>query len=288
MQAEKQITAEAQATAGTRETLISIVIPTYNTGRWLAQAIESCLDQTHRNLELVVVDDACPERSGTIAEEYARKDPRVRVIWNPRNLGVAQSFNAGYRVARGEYFTRLAGDDYFAPEALDLMAAHLAGNPDVGVVYCDMLKVDENGKILRTMEVEPDPERALYPDCRVGLCLMWRREAHDEVGGFDSRGGAAEDYDYWLRVKRKFKFSKVPDCAPFHYRFHAGQGSNLLSPSQDFGAMYAKMRNFWADVREHPFRPAGWRKFAAAAVWTSRYWYRLKLHTARKARATSR
>ena len=84
--------------------LVSIVIPCYNGLRFLPQAIESCLRQTYRDLEVIVVDDASPDDCAAIAERYASRDDRVRVIRRPANGGVSRAFNTGFEAARGEYF----------------------------------------------------------------------------------------------------------------------------------------------------------------------------------------
>src|SRR5438477_12732943 len=85
--------------------LVSVVIPCYNGAAFLAEAIESCLRQTYRDLEIIVVDDASPDHCAEIAGRYAAADSRVRVLRRARNGGVSSALNTGFRRARGEYFS---------------------------------------------------------------------------------------------------------------------------------------------------------------------------------------
>src|SRR4051794_7714636 len=102
--------------------LVSVVIPFYKGERFLAQAIESCLRQTHRELDVILVDDASPDGCAAIAERYAQRDSRVRLVRRATNGGIARAFNTGFDAARGEYLTRLAQDDLMHDDAVAIMA----------------------------------------------------------------------------------------------------------------------------------------------------------------------
>ena len=174
---------------------VSIVVPCYKGESYLAQALESCLNQTWPDLEIIVVDDASPDRCAEIADEFARRDPRVRVIRRPQNGGVSRAFNTGFDAAKGEYLTRLAQDDVFMPQAVAIMAAHLAAHPETGLVYCDELRIDEQGGVIGERK-KPGPETALTEGNKVGMCVMWRRSVWERTGKFNPEFDTAEDYDY--------------------------------------------------------------------------------------------
>ena len=210
--------------------LVSIVIPCYKGSRFLAETIESCLKQTYRDIEVIVVDDASPQNDTEIAAACADRDSRVRVVRRETNGGVSRAYNSGYEVARGEYFTRLSQDDLFREDAIEIMLRHLqAAPPEVGLVYCDMQKVNENGRWLSRWNQADDPylaaphaeiaslpdESALFPTQEVGLCVMWRQSVFEAVGPFRPRYDFAEDYDFYLRVSRKYRLAKCGDEAPF-------------------------------------------------------------------------
>jgi glycosyltransferase involved in cell wall biosynthesis len=221
--------------------LVSIVIPCYKGERYLAEAVNSCLAQTHRELEVIIVNDASPDRCGEIADEFARRDPRVRVLHHPANQGVANAFNTGFDAARGEFMTRLAQDDLFAPHALAVMLQALQATPAAGMVYCDEQSMDENGQLLSVTK-KPAPEATLVGGNKIGLCVMWRRTVWDKVGKFNPRYDTAEDYDYWLRIREHFPIIHCPEII-FYFRSHPGMGSRVFSVKQELLAAEISARH---------------------------------------------
>jgi glycosyltransferase involved in cell wall biosynthesis len=211
---------------------VSIIIPCYKGERFLAEAIESCLRQTHADLEVIVVDDSSPDRCAEIADDFARRDPRVRVLRRGQNGGVSRAFNTGFDAAKGEYLTRLAQDDLFMPEAVAIMAGYLTSHPETGLVYCDELRIDEGGKVICERQ-KPGPETALTEGNGVGMCAMWRRSVWEQSGKFDPQYDTAEDYEYWLRVADRFPIAKCPVPPQMSMRMHAGMGSCVYSGKQE-------------------------------------------------------
>ena len=207
------------------EPLVSIVIPCYEGARYLPQAIESVLNQSYRNLQVLIVDDASPDNCAEIAGHYAARDPRVQVIRRSKNGGVSAAFNSGFEVAKGEFFSRLAQDDYFRDDAIEVMLTELRKNPDAGMVYCDDQHVDEDGNFLRFAR-KGSPGLSVKANA-IGLCVMWRRLVWEKVGKFDSAYDAAEDYEYWLRVRQHFRLCHCPD-APLFVRIHDRMGSRVF------------------------------------------------------------
>lgn len=221
--------------------LVSIVIPCYKGSRFLAAAIESCLAQTYRDIELIVVDDASPDDCAAIAARYATKDRRLRLIRRPTNGGIARAFNTGFASARGEYFTRLAQDDLFQEDAIEIMRRELAADPKAGLVYCDCQMMDAAGTVVdyrRTSE----PEEALAHDNRVGTCVMWRRTVWQAVGEFDPSFDTAEDYEYWLRLSKRFPLRKCRDVAPFYIRVHDTMNTKVQAVRQEIATARAQAK----------------------------------------------
>lgn len=104
--------------------LISVIMPVYNVEKYLSQSIESVLDQDHRNLELILIDDGSPDGSGAICDAYAAKDSRIRVI-HQENGGAAAAKNAGLRIATGTYLSFVDSDDYLEPNVFGYMVRTL-------------------------------------------------------------------------------------------------------------------------------------------------------------------
>jgi glycosyltransferase involved in cell wall biosynthesis len=218
--------------------IVSIVIPCYNGERYLAQAIESCLRQTLRAIEVIVVDDASPDGCAAIAERYAGVDDRVRLIRRAQNGGVSRAFNTGFEAARGEYLTRLAQDDRFGEEALAAMRSRLLARPEAGLTYCDYATIDEHDTVVGEVSV-PEPAAALVPRNAMGLCVMWRRAVWEVIGGFDSRFDTAEDYEYWLRASAIFPIVRCQGRGLFFSRHHEDMGSHRFYARQEQATLAA-------------------------------------------------
>jgi glycosyltransferase involved in cell wall biosynthesis len=228
--------------------LVSVVIPCFRGTAFLSEAIESCIAQTYPSLEIVVVSDACPDGSAEIAAGYALKDRRVKLIELPRNRGISEALNAGFDAASGEYFSRLAQDDRFGPEAIATMVQYLHEHLDVGLVYCDSYRIDETGKIVGRRK-RPEPAEVLRHGNKVGLCVMWRRQAWVDTGRFRRRYDSAEDYDYWVRLASRWKLGYCEGVAPFFFRLHTAMGSKVFSGKQVVLAarIQARLAETWVE-----------------------------------------
>jgi glycosyltransferase involved in cell wall biosynthesis len=230
--------------------LVSIVIPCYRGERFLAEAIESCLRQTYEPLEIIVVDDASPDSCAAIAARYAEQDGRVRLVRRETNGGVSRAFNTGFEAARGEFFTRLAQDDVFERDAVGRLVAGLrSGGPDAGLAYCDCRFIDEAGQPTGNFVTAP-PERALWFRNDILLCIMWTRTVWVTIGGFDPAFDAAEDFEYLLRLRDRFKLVKCEGPPALSWRKHPEMGGLQFS-EQALDGMY---RAIMASARRGRFR----------------------------------
>jgi len=253
------------------------VIPCYEGARFLGEAIESCLGQTYTRVEIIVVDDASPDDCARIAEGYASRDDRVRVIRRRKNGGVARAFNTGFQAARGEYFSRLAQDDLFREDAISLMHEQLRGRADLGLVYCDMQKIDENANVTGLLEAK-DPEGWFSQGGTLGLCVMWPRKVWNAVGRFDPFFDKAEDLEYWLRLSQRFAIEKIAGEAPVYVRFHTGMASEVYRMRQWAAATLARRlhREDWSESHRGSLRPGGRakpRRELAAIYWDASWMF---------------
>jgi len=206
--------------------LVSIVLPTHNGARFLRQSVESCLAQTHRNLELVVVDDASTD--GTAGVLAGLADARVTVVRNERNLGLPASLNAGFARARGDWLTWTSDDNWYEPEAVGAMLRFLTGRGG-DFVRCDYFVVEDEGSGAGgggggdgrpRLERLPD-EADLAAANSVGPCFLYSRTVREAVGEYDPEALLAEDYDYWIRAAKRFALERLPEPL-YHYRRHSG------------------------------------------------------------------
>jgi glycosyltransferase involved in cell wall biosynthesis len=201
----------------TGKPLISIILPTYNGEKYLATSLQSCLDQTFGDWELIVVDDCSQDSTPRIIADFAARDGRIRSLRNEPNKRLPASLNAGFAEARGELLTWTSDDNAYRPGALASMARHLDEHPTVGLVYCDYTTIDEAGKV--TTAVKVDPPEELVRHCVVGACFMYRREVMMKVGAYDTAMFCAEDFDYWLRIAQHYPIARMQEDH-YLYRLH--------------------------------------------------------------------
>lgn len=203
--------------------LISVVIPTYNRARTLRRAIESVLDQSHSNVELIVVDDASTDDSDAVLATI--RDPRLRVIRHERNKGVAGALNTGLRLARGDYIAIQDSDDEWLHDKLvRQMDALRAAPPDCVCVYCIKIVYGRDrdriyGK--RRVVCVPGPEvETVAGDLRTALqrqnivstqTILCRRDAALRAGGFDERLRNSVDWDFVSRLAEIGPFAFVDE-----------------------------------------------------------------------------
>jgi len=126
--------------------LISIIVPIYNVEKHLSKCVDSILNQTYKNLEIILVDDGSPDDCGAICDEYAKMDERVRVI-HKKNGGLSDARNAGIEVARGEYIGFVDSDDYINRRMYESMYNQVKKDGS-DMAICNLLSVDENGDLI--------------------------------------------------------------------------------------------------------------------------------------------
>ncbi len=192
--------------------LISIATPIYNTARFLPAALDSLLAQDHAHWEALLWDDGSTDGSGEIAADYARRDPRFRVLGNGRNQGVSAASAAALAQARGEYVAVLDSDDMLAPDALSSMLAFMQERPQLGMAYSQYVEVDENGAFLADgkRSLKPYSSHQLMVDFMTYHFRLIRTDAYRAIGGIDASMPVAPDYDLCLRLSERFEIGHLP------------------------------------------------------------------------------
>jgi glycosyltransferase involved in cell wall biosynthesis len=194
-------------------------MPVYNGVRYLREALDSILAQTHTSWELVIVDDGSTDETAAIVAEYVEREPRIGTIRHERNRGVFAALNTGFARSRGDYLTWTSDDNRYAPRALAEMVRVLETNVGVDLVYCDYTVIDEHGDAVSTVRVQ-DPSRLVYQNV-VGGCFLYRRRVYEELGDYGEEPNMALDFDYWLRVSTRFTLAPLHENL-YEYRYHPG------------------------------------------------------------------
>jgi len=211
--------------------LISVVITSYNREDYLAASIESVLAQTTRDFEVIVSDDASTDRSVAIAEEYARHDPRVRVVRNAKNAGDYPNRRQAAALARGEFLKFHDSDDVMYPHCLEVLVAALESAPTAAFAL-SAATAWAGGPSPMLLTPQQAYEREFLGPGLFHLgpsAALFRTEAFRQLGGFPS-AGAASDYLFCLNACARVNVVLAPGDL-FFYRVHSGQ--ELLKPSSD-------------------------------------------------------
>jgi glycosyltransferase involved in cell wall biosynthesis len=183
---------------------ISVVTPCYNAERFIAQTIRSVLDQTYQDFEIIVVDDGSIDGSPQVVQGFS--DPRIRLL-SQTNAGPAKARNTGVRAATGEFLAFLDADDLALPHRFATQLAILEEDPLLSVVGSGYIWIDESGAQLpwphHSWQHTPDLNdiSSWLLDCPfVPSATMLRRQAWEDVGGFDEELVGPEDWNFWMRL----------------------------------------------------------------------------------------
>jgi glycosyltransferase involved in cell wall biosynthesis len=265
---------------------ISVIIPVYGVEKYIAAAVQSALDQTYSNFELIIVDNASPDRSIEICQQFT--DDRIRII-RQANRGPAGSRNTGIRHATGDYITFLDGDDLWMPEKLAKHVAYLERHPHVGISFCYSEFIDANAHRLG-IYMTSKKLKGIQPSdmlCRCplgnGSVSVYRREVfaairfQDNLYGtvedfyFDESMKSLEDVECWFRmaIKSPLAVEGIPEVLTL-YRIHSSGGSaNIQQYIHHMEAVIEKARCYAPEIIatcERPFRAYQLRYAARRAV----------------------
>lgn len=215
---------------------VSIIVPAFNQGRYLRQAVESALGQTHANVEVVIVDDGSTDSTFEVCRELSVR-PNVVVI-RQENRGVGAARNRGAAAAIGDYLCFLDADDFYHQDKVALQARVLDRSHDLEWVYCDIVPLDESGAEELGGYSVAGARRQLTGDILESLLVggffpphtvMMRRRAFEELGGFDPALGGNADLDLWLRMAASGRRVEFVNQRLAYYRTHPGSMSRDLS-----------------------------------------------------------
>lgn len=236
--------------------LVSVIIPNYNYGRYVAAAIDSVLAQTYRNIEVIVVDDGSTDDSEAVLRRYER---RIHIMRQP-NRGVSAARNTGIQASRGEFIAFLDADDLWRCEKLDLQL-RLFEEPHVGMVHCGVEYIDDNGQSrgsrVSDLRGHVLGRMALMRGAGLvgpGSAAVVRRECLDRVGLFDVELTNAEDWDLCRRIACHYEVEAVPEPLVF-YRMHPlGQHRSVAAFQRDMLRAVERMFSDPAAAEVHPLR----------------------------------
>lgn len=213
-------------------TLISVVIPTNNRSSLLLNAIKSVQEQTYKQLEIIVIDDASTDDTKKVVNSI--KDNRIKYFKNDNSQGGSYSRNKGIENSSGDYIAFLDDDDEWVPEKLYMQIKVIENDKKIGLVYtgAEIIYLPQNIKYYNKPNKQGDLSQAIIKHNYIGTTssVLIRKEILKASGGFDTRLPALQDYDLWIRICQKSRIGYVNQPLIKYYNYaHVKQISNDTS-----------------------------------------------------------
>jgi glycosyltransferase involved in cell wall biosynthesis len=264
---------------------VSVIIPVYGAEKYVAATVQSVLEQTYKNFEVLIIDDGSPDQSIEICQQFT--DPRIKII-RQQNRGLAGARNTGIRHAQGDYLAFLDADDLWLPEKLEKHVEHLENSPSVGVSFSCSAFIDETGKPLGLYQ-KPKLRGITIGNllCRNpisnGSAPVIRRQVfeaikfQDNLYGtvedfyFDDRFRASEDIECWFRIaiQTEWQIEGIPEALTLYRVNSGGLSANLFKQFESWEQVFEKTRSYAPDLIaqwENPARAYQLRYLARRAV----------------------
>ena len=209
---------------------VSIIMPVYNpNSKWLADAVDSIIDQSFTDFELLIVDDGSDNPSA--CDDFTEWDDRIKVLRHDYNMNQASALNTGLRNAKGKYICFLDYDDMFIEGKLDKQLTFMKTHSDVDMIYADGWYLHDDG--ITEYNLNDNPENLLNWNIVCVGSVMVRKKVFDEVSYFDTNLDRSHDWDMWIRVyKTGFKIQKMEERCGIYYRLHPGQKSKNINANK--------------------------------------------------------
>jgi glycosyltransferase involved in cell wall biosynthesis len=203
---------------------LSVLLPVYNAEKYIRQSIESILNQTFSDFELIILDDGSKDGSMRLIQEI--HDPRIKII-SQSNMGLGATLNKGMQLSVGEFIARQDADDISLPDRFAKQIDFLERNRDVALVGTWAQIMDENGNLESRCHKHPTNSNELRCDLVfnnpfVHSSVMFRRNQIQEVGGYADERNAFEDFDLWSRVSHHFSVANLPEVLIYYREVSTG------------------------------------------------------------------
>ncbi len=197
------------------EPAVTVLMTVYNAGRFLEPSIRSILRQTFQDFEFLIVDDCSTDGSGEVAESWASKDARIKIVRNANNRGQTECLNLGLGLARGRWIARHDADDLAHPTRLVLQSRFTQSAPEIVLLGSNGRIINEQDKLVGLLDAPLSQEgitwTAPFLNPFMHTSVMFRTDViRDEFGGYDASYRVAQDYELWTRVISRHRSANLP------------------------------------------------------------------------------
>lgn len=238
------------------EVLVSVLIPCYNTVRYVEEAVRSIMAQTYRNMEIICVDDCSTDGTREVLERLAKEDSRIRLVYNKKNIGCTKTLNRGITLVRGKYIARMDSDDVSMPERIEKQVKYLEENKDISIVSGNLVTIDEDG-VEKERSCVPTESASVF-----ATVIWWNCVTHPLIMGrievfrknpYDKRFRTAQDYELWCRLlyKKGIRIANIRDVL-LKYRIHSANASTVNAKKQQDNGI--KIQNMYRVASEEIFQ----------------------------------
>jgi len=198
--------------------LVSVICLSYNHEAYVVEALNSVINQTYPNIELLIADDCSSDHSVGVIQDWLKHHPNIYFLANEKNLGNTKTFNQLAKKAKGEFIIDLAADDVLLPNCIEKQVTTFQNSKyeNLGIVYGNLIEIDENGNFIRNYYAEEDhPESGNIYKMVIGrttkICSvssMVKKTVFEKLGYYDE-SLAYEDLDLWVRASRVYEFEYI-------------------------------------------------------------------------------
>lgn len=231
--------------------LISVIIPCYNTATYLPETIESVLNQTHQDFEIIAINDGSTDDTLNVLQKYANEDKRIKIIDQENTYFIVARIN-GIKQAQGTYLFCLDSDDKLHPTYFEKCLAAFSAQPELSAVYSKTQCFGNHHHIIKTPDMPTIKEMLLRNCSGVGPSMMIKKSTYEEIGGFDTTLTFGEDWDLYISLfKHNKKIYRIPEIL-FFYRKRANASSicdttKSATIAENFLKIYTKHFDFYAE-----------------------------------------
>ena len=197
--------------------LVTVYITNHNYGKYIKQSINSVLNQTYENFELIIIDDGSSDNSQSIIEKYS-ENKKIKIIYQ-KNKGLAISNNIAIKICRGEYITRLDADDWFNPNFLQIMVNEAVNNRRASMIFCNYYLTNSRGQVIDQFYRHEFTKVKLMDQPAHGACSLIKVKTLKDIGGYDEKFNCQDGVDLWLKIIGNHKVRNV-NLPLFFYRQH--------------------------------------------------------------------
>jgi len=257
---------------------ISICIPTYNGGEFIAQTIQTVLDQSLRDFHLIIVDDASTDNTMEVADSF--NDPRITIVQNPKRLGLVENWNKCLELAGGKYVQIFHQDDMMVPTAFERLVEFLDLHPEVGFVFSNIKTIDANGNYLRghwNPNVLPNKD-AVFPQNIIFESLlqhknfipcqtvMVRKEVIECVGKFNNHLHYTPDMEMWLRLALYVDVGYINEPLVYLRRHENQESRHYLGKTEEIEEVWRAIQVIFTEQKTHIPEPDRLYKIALSSL----------------------